>query len=78
MPILPPFPFRRKTPEFHRMSCPKCGFSGLYELKKDCTIYNNPDCDNSDNPKLVEELPKVCPECGAKLKKQTIPIRIFY
>ena len=80
MPAIPPFPFRRmKTPVFYRMTCPNCGFERLYELENDHTVYNNdPEDGRSRDPELVKELPEVCPECGAKLKKEEIPVRIFH
>ena len=79
MPIRPPFPFgKTKKPLYYRMTCPKCGFEKIYELAKDYTVWQNPDCDHSNDPEIVEELPKVCPKCGAKLKKEEIPVRIFY
>lgn len=79
MPIIPPFPFgRKKAPEFYRMSCPGCGFSKLYELEKADTVYNDPENGPSGDPEVVKELPKVCPKCGAKLKKETIPVRICH
>ena len=79
MPILPPFPFRKmKKPLYYRMACPNCGFDKQYELAKDYTVYNNPDCDHSNDPEIVKELPKVCPKCGGKLKKEEIPVKIFY
>ena len=79
MPILPPFPFRKmKKPLYYRMSCSKCGFDKQYELAKDYTVYNNPDCDHSNDPEIVEELPEVCPKCGSKLEREEIPVRIFY
>ena len=77
MPILPPFPFgRKKGPAFYRMSCPKCGFSKLFELEKESTVYHDPGNGPSGDPEVVKELPKVCPQCGAKLEKETIPVKI--
>ena len=77
--MIPPFPFRKKKkPVFFRMTCPKCGFDKQYELAKDYTVYNNPECDHSRDPEIVEELPEVCPQCSAKLKKEEIPVRIVY
>lgn len=79
MAIIPPFPFgRKKGPVFYRMSCPGCGFHKLYELEKESTVYHDPENGPSGNPEVVKELPKVCPQCGAKLKKETIPIKIYY
>lgn len=79
MPILPPFPFRkRKKPVYYRMTCPNCGFDRQYELAKTYAVIRNPDCDHSNDPEIVEELPKVCPKCGAELKKEEIPVMIVY
>lgn len=77
--FVPPFfPFRRRGPEFYRMTCPKCGFSREYHLAKDVTVIRNPDCDHSDDPEIVEKLPGVCPKCGARLKKKKLPVIIRY
>ena len=79
MPITPPFPFNKiNKPLYYRMTCPTCGFSKEYELAKDYTVYLNPECDHSNDPEIVEELPKVCPKCGGKLKKTLLPVKIFY
>ena len=79
MPFLPPFPFgRKKGPVLYRMSCPKCGFSKLFELEKESTVYHDPGNGPSGDPEVVKELPKVCPQCGAKLEKETIPIKIHH
>ena len=32
----------------------------------------------TDDPEIVEELPKVCPEYGAELTREKIPVRIVY
>lgn len=80
MPIPPlPFPFRRRNigPEFYRMSCPACGFEREYELARNYEVVRNPDCDRADDPEIVEELPERCPKCGAPLKKEKIPVRIY-
>jgi len=81
MNLLPPiFPFRRrmKGPEFFRLTCEACGFDRQYELAKNYTVYHNPECDHSAEPEVVEELPAVCPKCGGALKKERLPVRIFY
>lgn len=36
-----------------------------------------PDGAAPGGPRGVTELPKTCPECGARLKKEKLPIRIF-
>ena len=79
MPILPLFPFRRrKKPVIYRMTCPKCGFDKEYELEKEDTIYNRAGNGSSGDPEIVKELPAICPNCGTKLKKTVIPLRIVY
>lgn len=80
MPIRPPWFFlkRNSGPAFYHMTCTKCDFEKEYELARDYTVVHNPDCDETDSPEVVEELPKVCPKCGAKLKKEKIPVKIVY
>ena len=69
---------RNPGPDFYHICCTQCDFDKQYELARDYTIIHNPDCDQTDSPEVVEELPKVCPKCGAKLKKKKLPVRIFY
>ena len=79
MPIIPPLPFgRKKDPVLYRMSCPGCGFHKLYELEKESTVCHDPENGPSGAPEVVKELPKICPKCGAKLKKETIPVKIYH
>ncbi len=80
MPVCPPWFFMRRNsgPEFYRMTCTKCDFDKQYELARNYTIIHAPDCDETDSPEVVDELPKVCPQCGAKLKKEKLPIKIVY
>lgn len=80
MPICPPCFFRKSNsePEFYHMSCTECDFDKQYELARNYTIVHNQDCDQSNYPEIVDELPKVCPKCGAKLKKEKLPLKIFY
>ena len=77
MPIPPVvFPFRRPSgPEFYRMTCPECGFVRTYEPERNCETVRNPDPDRRDDPVLVTDLPAACPNCGAKLHKEKIPVR---
>ena len=60
------------------MTCPNCGFDKQYELAKDYTVIRNPDCDHSNDPEIVKELPKVCPKCGGRLKKRRIKVFLRY
>ena len=79
MPMIPFFPFnRRNEPEFYWMTCPECGFAKEYELAKNYTVCKDPECDDPDEPEMVEELPTVCPKCGAKLKTMRLPVRIIH
>ena len=80
MPVRPPWFFRKcnSGPEFYRMTCTKCDFDKQYELARDYTIIHDPDSDETDSPEVVDALPKACPKCGARLKKEKIPIRIVY
>ncbi len=80
MPVRPPWFFRKcnSGPEFYHMTCTKCDFDKQYELARDYTVVHNPECDQTDFPEVVDKLPEVCPKCGAKLKKEKIPIRIVY
>ena len=77
MPMLPPWPFfKMRGPAFYRMTCPACGFDETYELAKGYRVCNDPACDHTDDPAVVEALPAVCPKCGGRLKKEKLPIRI--
>lgn len=80
MPIHSPWFFlkRNSGPEFYHINCTKCDFEKEYELARDYTIIHDSDSNETDSPEVVDELPKVCPKCGAKLKKEKIPIRIVY
>ncbi len=75
-----PWFFRKRNPgpEFYRMTCAKCDFDKKYELAKDCAVVRNPENDAPEMIEIVEELPKVCPHCGAKLKKEKLPVKICY
>lgn len=71
------FPFRRASgPEFYRMTCPECGFARTCELERDRETVRDSDGGRRDDPEIVAELPAVCPKCGAKLRKEKIPVRI--
>ena len=76
----PPWFFRKlnKAPKFYHLSCTQCDFAKEYELENGSVVVRNPDCDNPDTPEVVEKLPKVCPNCGAKLDKEKIPVQIIY
>ena len=80
MPIRPPWFFMRRNsaPEICRLTCAKCGFDHQYELARNCTVLHDPEGDDPDTPEVVDALPKACPKCGARLKKEKIPIRIVY
>ena len=79
MPIRPPWFLRRNSgPEFYHMTCTKCNFAKQYELARDYTVIHDPNYDETDSPEVVDALPKLCPKCGARLKKEKIPIRIVY
>lgn len=79
--VIPPtfFPGRRHFElKIFRMTCLQCGFEKKYELKKDYIKFRPSDSSNDDDPELVDELPKVCPKCGAKLRKERIPIKMRF
>ena len=80
MPIIPPWISWKRNPcqEYYRMSCAQCDFDRKYELAKNYVVWRNPECDHSNDPEIVEELPKDCPKCGAKLKKEKLPAKIWY
>lgn len=80
MPIKPPWFLRKRNPgpEYYRMTCTQCDFDREYELAKNYVVLRNPDCDHSNDPEIVEELPSVCPKCGAELKKKKLLVMIRY
>ncbi len=80
MPIRPPCFLRKRNPgpEYYQMTCTKCDFDRKYELARNYTVIGNPEEKDSEMYEIVEKLPEVCPKCGAKLKKEKLPVRIFY
>ena len=76
---LPWFMRKRIEPNIFRVFCPKCEYEETLEIgSQDVVVHENPDCDHSNAPRMVAELPKACPKCGAKLKKEKIPVIIRY
>ncbi|MBQ4107712.1 MAG: hypothetical protein IJC73_09090 [Lentisphaeria bacterium] len=74
-----PYRFRKKNePQFYLLTCPKCGFKKMYEQGNYEVVVCDPDCAPSSSPEVVEKLPTACPACGAKLKKENLPIKINY
>ena len=70
-------PIFGKNPEFYAMSCPKCGWKETLELDPcEMTTITLDDAPPT-GPRSVTELPKNCPECGARLKKEKLPVRII-
>lgn len=80
MPIRPPdfFLKRNPGPQIYEMTCSRCGSKKLFELAKNYTIIQNPECDQSDSPEIVDELPTACPVCGGKLKKKKKPVILIF
>ena len=69
-------PIFGKNPEFYAMSCPKCGWQETLELSNCEMDVITLDGEAPKGPRSVTELPKRCPECGARLKKEKLPIRV--
>lgn len=69
-------PIFGKNPEFYAMSCPKCGWEETLELTPCEMDVITLDGEAPKGPQSVTELPKRCPECGARLKKEKLPIRV--
>ena len=69
-------PLFGKNPEFHAMSCPKCGWKETLELAPCEMDVITLDDEPPRGPRSVTELPKRCPECGVRLKKEKLPIRV--
>ena len=69
-------PLFGKNPEFYAMSCPKCGWEETLELDPCEMDVITLDGEAPKGPRSVTELPKRCPKCGAKLKKEKLPIRV--
>lgn len=70
--IPPGFPFGRDPSSFYLCECPKCGFRQSYELGAPSSAIVN-GAEDPDSMKTVEKIPKVCPKCGAKWKKNHMP-----
>ena len=66
-----------KNPEFYAMSCPKCGWKETLELDPCEMEVITLDGAPPSGPRSVTELPKRCPECGARLNKKKLPIPVF-
>lgn len=65
-------------PHFYRLLCRKCAYEEVVELTDSTeTVCVNPDCDHSQNPRPVDKLPKQCPHCGASVKAQRLPCKIY-
>ena len=69
-------PLFGKNPEFYAMSCPKCGWKETLELAPCEMDVITLDDEPPRGPRSVTELPKRCLECGARLKKEKLPIRV--
>ena len=69
-------PLFGKNPEFYAMSCPKCGWKETLELDPCEMEVITLDGALPSGPRSVTELPKTCPECGARLKKEKLPVHI--
>jgi predicted nucleic-acid-binding Zn-ribbon protein len=69
-------PIFGKNPEFYAMSCPKCGWEETLELDPCEMDVITLDGEAPKGPRSVTELPNRCPECGARLKKEKLPIRV--
>ena len=70
-------PFFGKNPEFYAMSCPKCGWKETLELSNCEMEVITLDGEAPKWPRSVTELPKKCPECGARLNRKKLPITVF-
>ena len=70
-------PLFGKNPEFYAMSCTKCGWRETLELSSCEMDVITLDDNAPKGPRTVTELPKRCPECGARLDKKKLPIPVF-
>lgn len=71
--------FRKQKlePQIYRVTCIKCNYSEKLELEnKALRVWCNPDVDHSQDPRLVSELPTLCPTCGEKLKTERLPVKL--
>ena len=70
-------PIFGKNPEFYAMSCTKCEWKETLELSNcEMEVITLDDAPPSW-PRSVTELPKRCPECGARLNKKKLPVPVF-
>ena len=73
------FGTQKLEPQIYRVTCTKCNNSEKLELENDSIrAWRNPDVDHSQDPRVVSELPELCPACGAKLKRERIPVKLRY
>ena len=70
-------PLFGKNPEFYAMSCTKCNWKETLELNNCEMEVITLDGKAPNGPRSVTELPKKCPECGARLNKKKLPIPVF-
>ena len=70
-------PIFGKNPEFYAMSCTKCEWKETLELSNCEMEVITLDDKPYSGPRSVTELPKRCPECGARLNKKKLPIPVF-
>jgi ssDNA-binding Zn-finger/Zn-ribbon topoisomerase 1 len=77
-----PFDWMRKRelePKIYQVTCTKCNYTEKLELENEAVhVWNNPEVDHSQDPRAVSKLPELCPTCGAKLKKERIPVKLRY
>ena len=62
-----------KNPELYDMSCPKCGWDEAMVLDPCETDTITLSGEPPRGPRHVTELPKKCPECGARLNRKKLP-----
>ena len=71
-----PFPFnlfRNDKNVTYRIECKKCGWQKDFRIFSG-TVWYAPGVTPSDNVvKAKRELPAVCPECGARIRKYKLP-----
>jgi ribosomal protein S27AE len=69
---------QKLEPKIYQVSCTKCDYIEELELEnKAFHVLRNPEVDHSQEPRVVSELPKLCPTCGAKLKSVRVPVKIW-
>lgn len=65
-------------PHFYRLSCRKCAYEEMVEKVDSPEEAKDGSADGSaQKTRLVTELPRQCPNCGASLKTQRLPCKIF-